>query len=64
MVMGDAPLRYSCAFCGEDRDEEPIQLAASIGDTWQAWGVHPSCLIASLTEDARSAGGPLFGDGE
>jgi hypothetical protein len=60
--MDGETLRFACAFCGEDRGEEPLKLTASIGDSWQAWWVHPSCLIASFTDDARGAGGPLFGD--
>jgi hypothetical protein len=60
--VDDGPLRFACAFCDEEREEDPIQLTASIGETWQVWGVHPSCLIAALTEDAQEAGGPLFGD--
>jgi hypothetical protein len=62
-------VQWSCLFCGEARDEEdPVSLVA----VWQEggeqreqfWGAHRTCLIEHMSDSARSAGGPLFGDGE
>jgi hypothetical protein len=62
-------LSYSCCLCGKPvMASEAVRLIAEWGDSappqWQQWGAHRDCLTAAFTDEARDAGGPLFGDVE